>query len=204
MEISKVRVTHLADAIDQLGLREGVAGGSLPVWLGRAAPTVIGKAYTIQQRAIRPVPGSTPSLPRHGEVVSSLALPGDVVVIAIDGTTDGATWGEAHTQRAINRQVAGVLIDGFTRDLEALQALGHPILCRGGSPWRSVGRLETVALGGTVQLAGATICHGDTLAMDGDGFVCIAPEHTERVMLRAREISQAEQARDQRLRAGGV
>jgi regulator of RNase E activity RraA len=204
MELTSVRVTHLADAIDQLGLREGVAAGSLPVWLGRAGTTVIGKAYTLQQRAIASAPGNTPPMPRHGEVVSSLAAPGDVLVIAVDGVTSGATWGEAHTLRAINRQVAGVLIDGCTRDLDALRELGHPILCRGASPWRSVGRLETVALGGDVQVAGVAVRHGDTIALDGDGFVCMAPEHTEGVMARAREIAQAEQARDRRLRAGGV
>jgi regulator of RNase E activity RraA len=204
MNSSPVRVTHLADAIDHLGLREGVGGAGLPVWLGRSGATVIGRAYTIQQRAIAPAPGDKPPTPRHSEVVSTLAAPGDLLVIAIDGDCVGATWGEAQTQRAVNRQVAGVLIDGCTRDLDALRALGHPILCRGASPFRSLGRLETVALGGEVQIAGVRVRHGDTIALDGDGFVCIAAEHTEAVMVRAQDIARAEEERDQRLRAGGV
>lgn len=204
MNTPAVRVTHLADAIDQLGLRVGVGGASLPVWLGSPGKTVMGRAYTIQQRAIAPAAGEKPPTPRQGEVVSTLAAPGDLLVIAIDTDQTGATWGEAQTQRAVNRQVAGVLIDGCTRDLDALRALGYPILCRGASPFRSLGRLETVALCGEVQIAGVRIRHGDTVALDGDGFVCIAPEHIEAVLARAKEIALAEQARDQRLRAGGV
>jgi regulator of RNase E activity RraA len=204
LEPIPLRVTHLADAIDQLALQAGVGGGNLPVWLGRPESMVIGRAYTVQQRAIASGANDTAPMPRHGEAVSSLAAPGDVLVIAVDGITCGATWGEAHTQRAINRHLAGVLIDGCTRDLAALRELGHPVLCRGASPWRSVGRLETVAMGVTVQVAGVAIRHGDTLAMDGDGFICMAPEHTDVVMARARDIAQAEHVRDQRLRAGGV
>lgn len=200
MSESTFRVSHLADAADRLGCGLG-AGASLSTWLGARGTMAIGKAFTIQQRAVVVPPGAVEPELRHGEVVKSLANPGDLVVIDIDGDTSGATWGEAHTLRAIKRGLAGVLINGYTRDRDGLLARGFPVLCQGASPFRSTGRLETVAVACTVDFMGVDIRHGDIVAIDSDGFIRIRAEQAEAVIALAREIALREQERDRKIEA---
>lgn len=194
------RVSHLADAADRLGCGIG-AGAGLDTWLGGKGMMAIGKAFTIQQRAVVVPAGAAEPKLRHGEVVRTLANPGELLVIDVDGDTVGATWGEAHMLRARNRGLAGVLINGYTRDREGLLERAFPVLCRGASPFRSNGRLETVAVACTVDFMGIEIRHGDVVAIDSDGFIRIRAEQAEAVIALAREIALQEQERDRKLDA---
>jgi regulator of RNase E activity RraA len=129
-----------------------------------------------------------------------LASPGDILVIDIQGDTGAATWGEAHTLRAIQRGLAGVLINGFTRDVDALRNAGFPALVRGASPLRSARRLQTVSIGTEVSIAGVVIRNDDLVALDDDGFVCVPTEHVQAVLAKAQAIALREAERDKRLR----
>lgn len=195
----ELRTTHLSDAADELGLPTIGVGGLLH--LGPAGPTVMGRAYTVRQRAVTVAPGAATPPTRHGEAASSLAAPGDILVIGIDGPTGAATWGEAHTLRALRRGLAGVVIDGCTRDAGAIGGMALPLLVRGSSPVRSLRRMETVAVGTEVTIAGVTIRTGDLLAMDADGFVCVPAAHVAEVLAGARAIAAKEAERDAQLRA---
>lgn len=193
-----IRVSHLADAADQLGFGDTV-GGSLPAWLGRPGTMAIGPAFTVQQRAVPYAEGDQAPQTRHGEVAASLVPAGSLIVIDVQGETAGATWGEAQTLRARNRGAVGVLINGCTRDLEGLRERGFPVLCRGASPLRSKGRMETVAIECDLHVMGVHIRHGDIVAIDADGFVRLHAEHVEAVLARAREIAHLERERDLKL-----
>ncbi|MBD9596394.1 RraA family protein [Ensifer sp. ENS05] len=194
-----VRVTHIADAADELGLCLDSGSGAMH-WLGKSGGIAIGRAFTIHQRAAKPAPGEPVPKLLHKDVVSDLVEPGDLVVIGVEGQTRGATWGEAHAMRARNRGAVGVLIDGLTRDLDGLKDQGLSVLCRGATPFRSVGRLETVSIRGDVEIDGVHIRHGDIVAIDADGFMCLSPEHAEAVLAKASEIARKEQARDDELK----
>jgi regulator of RNase E activity RraA len=197
-----VRTTHLSDAADELGIglsREVAAGGLL--YLGSAGRTVMGRAFTVTQRPVALTPEDPTPITQHGEAAASLASAGDILVIGVQGVTGAATWGEAHTLRAMRRGLAGVLIDGFTRDADALREIGFPVLVQGASPKRSTRRLETVAVGEEVTIAAVTIRPGDLVALDADGFVCVPAEQVATVQERAQAIAHREAARDQQLRA---
>lgn len=192
-----IRTSHIADACDRLGL--GLCcGAGLPLWLGPDDATIIAPAYTLQQRAVTG-PGDTPRPLRHAEAAASLVPPGHLLVMDVAGDTQGASWGEAHTLRAWKRGVAGVLLNGRTRDLAGLRAHQFPVLCQGATPLRSTGRLETLAIECEVVICGVAIRHGDTLAMDADGFVRIPADRVDEVMAMARDIAQQEQERDRKL-----
>lgn len=197
-----VRVSHLADAADLLGDATAAGHGGLR-WLGPKGGMAFGPAFTVLQRAVTPGEGVTPEL-RHAEVAATLAAPGDIIVIKVTGKTVGATWGEAHSMRAHNRGVAGMLIDGATRDLDSLAVLEMPILVRGASPFRSVGRLETVSLKDEVELSGVRIAQGDFVAIDGDGFIRLRAANTAPVLERAAEIARKEAARNTLLATGSA
>lgn len=193
-----LRVTHVADAAEALGVQYGAGAGGL-TWLGKPGSVAIGPAFTLQQRGIPFTPDAPKS--RHGEAVTTMSKPGDVLVAAFDGETDGAIWGGAQALRAMGRGLAGVLTDGKVRDLDGLRELGFPVLCRTSTPFRSAGRMVTESVGSEVTLRGVRIRHGDTIVLDADGFMCLPADRAAEVIARARAIAEQEHVRDQQILA---
>ena len=60
--------------------------------------------------------------------------PGDVLVIYNAAATHVSPWGELATRSAINRGVAGVIIDGSARDVDDIRALKFPLFARACVP----------------------------------------------------------------------
>ncbi|PZQ48178.1 MAG: hypothetical protein DI556_15260 [Rhodovulum sulfidophilum] len=199
-ETTPIRTTHLADAADALGCDMSAGGFGLR-WAGGPEASVSGRAFTLAQRPIRSRADCDKPL-RHPEVALSLAQPGDIIVMSVEGDTQGATWGEAHSLRAFNRGVAGVLLDGLTRDAGTLHHHRMPVLYRGTSPLRSAGRLYTASVNADARIGGTLVRNGDFVMLDGDGFVAIAAAEAEAVLARAREIADKEAARNSQLLAG--
>jgi len=195
----RLRTTHIADAADAMRLGDIGAGGF--EFLGTSDTLAIGKAFTVRQQPTSNADDKAAATARHGEAATALSHPGEILVIQVDGQTEGATWGEAWTLRAMSRGLSGILIDGKTRDRAALQHRGFPILCRGASPLRSKGRMMTVAMEADLVIAGVRVRHGDTIAMDCDGFVCIPAEFAESVLEEAQAIALREEERDRGLEA---
>ncbi|MBD9597303.1 hypothetical protein IB270_31205 [Ensifer sp. ENS05] len=194
----ELRVTHIADAADQLGLSGRIGSGGL-AFVG-SEKTVIGPAYTVHQRAVGSNGGGAL---RHGEAATTLSRPGQIIVIQVEGETSGATWGEAHALRAAARGLSGLLTDGSIRDHEALRDGTFPTMFGAASPFRSAGRLETVSVDLPVVVHGVTIRPGDLIAMDGDGFVCLPEERANEVIEIAQSIAAREIERDEAIRSAG-
>ena len=189
-----VRVGHLSDALDELGLPSN-AGGGYQMLAG--TETVFGRAFTLRQsRILRNMPAEPA---RHGEAARHLAAPGDVLVIDAGGATDVVTWGEAHTMRALANGLAGVVVHGATRDSREIARRGLPVLCRGVSPVRSTGRLTTVGTGVPVNIDGVRIAAGDLIAFDWDGLVAISSHIEAQVLDLAVDIMEREKTRDKKL-----
>jgi regulator of RNase E activity RraA len=193
-----LRTSHISDASDLLGIGARQAAGGF-TFLGDPDQTAIGRAFPLRQVPIEALASGTTPAARQGEAAAELASPGDILVIAVDGETEAATWGEAHTLRATKRGLAGVLIDGATRDFGALRRRRFPILCRGSSPIRSSGRLHTATVGAEVVVMGVTVRPGDLIAMDGDGFVCVPSKYAQAVLAEAGEVMRREEQRDRAL-----
>jgi regulator of RNase E activity RraA len=103
------------------------------------------------------------------------AREGDVLVINANSDTNRACFGDILGEICISRGIAGVVIDGATRDVDELLALGLPVFARGISP---AGPFKygpgTV---GTPVACGNVVCNpGDAIIGDNDGIV-IVPQH---------------------------
>lgn len=190
---SGLRTGHLSDAMDELGLPCNAGGGYRHA--GCADRLVVGRAVTICQAI---APDGEP-IARQGEIASSIARAGDVIVIDASGVDDIVTWGEAHTLRAMASGVRGVVVDGCVRDVEGLDKRGLPVLYRDTSPIRSKGRLHTVSVNAPVELRGVKVSAGDCVAADSDGIVVIRPQDTEAVFAKAFTIFKKESRRDAEL-----
>jgi regulator of RNase E activity RraA len=64
----------------------------------------------------------------------TLAKPGDVLVVNAGGYKDYAVFGDLLGLSSKVHGIAGIVIDGATRDAEGLQAIGFPVFARAVLP----------------------------------------------------------------------
>jgi len=99
------------------------------------------------------------------------AAPGDVIVIDAGGRGP-AVWGELATHSAIQRNLAGVVVDGAVRDTADIRALGFPAFARlvqpnAGEP-RGFGEINV-----PIVVGGVRVEPGDWLVGDDDGVMAV-------------------------------
>src|SRR5262249_41237663 len=127
----------VADVLDQLGRREQSMRADIRPLYPEAR--VVGYALTVQTAPAREL---TPAAPYAGELAAVDALQtNDVMVVS---ECQWSFWGELLSTAARYRDAGGVVIDGFSRDTRAIEAMGFPVFCRGRHPADSLGRLDVV------------------------------------------------------------
>jgi 4-hydroxy-4-methyl-2-oxoglutarate aldolase len=122
----------------------------------------------------------------------SLAQAGDVLVVACQGEASGAVWGDLATRFAMARGLAGVVVQGNVRDVDAVAELGFAVWATHVSPLHA----DKGKLGGVnvpVVCGGVLVRPGDLVAADGDGVIVIERVHAERVVAGAEEKMQREE-----------
>jgi 4-hydroxy-4-methyl-2-oxoglutarate aldolase len=130
----------------------------------------------------------------HLAVMSALAeaRPGEVLVIAANGGSR-AVFGELFATEARRRGLAGIVADGFCRDLRSLRRIGLPVFARGTTP-RSGTAVSRAALGGTIACGGVEASPGDIVFGDDDGLLIAPPERIAAALETAELIGRAERA----------
>ena len=128
----------------------------------------------------------------HLPVFSALAeaTPGDVLVIATNGGRL-AVLGELFATEAQRRGVAGVVVDGFCRDVAGLRRLGLPVFARGTIP-RSGSTVSRAPVRTPVACAGVDVTPGDLVCGDDDGVVIAPAERIGAALETAEAIARAE------------
>lgn len=129
--------------------------------------------------------------------------PGDVVVIDAHGSVDTAFWGENMTLSALNRGVAGAVIDGACRDVAEIRKLRFPVVCRGIVP--NVGAIAGYGeVNVPIQCAGVAVSPGDIIVVDANGVVVVPMRSAADVLARTRELVETERRVQDRIRAGAT
>jgi 4-hydroxy-4-methyl-2-oxoglutarate aldolase len=107
----------------------------------------------------------------HLPVMSALAeaAPGDVLVVATNGHRL-AVLGELFATEAKRRGLAGLVVDGFVRDLHGLRRLGLPVFARGTNP-KSGSTVARTPIGAPIRCGGVDVTAGDIVFADDDGVV---------------------------------
>ena len=138
----------------------------------------------------------------HLPVFSALAeaRPGDVLVIATDGGTL-AVFGELFATDAKRRGLAGIVTDGFCRDVAGLRTLGLPAYARGTLP-RSGTTVSRARLNVPVRFAGMGVHPGDIVFGDDDGLVIAPAERISAALEVGEAIGRAEGAILEQTRSG--
>ena len=192
--LDKLATSNLSDALDKLGLR-GAVVGIVPQW-GRTR--VIGRAVTIRMTAA----GAVPTQAHLGVDAIGASERGDVIVIDNRGDLHNNCWGEILSMGALQRGVAGVVVDGAVRDVDACEVFGFAVHARGTVPMTARGRIVQEAWNIPVRLGDVPVRPGDIVMADVNGVVVVAAEHLERVLAVAEEIHAKETRMVEALRAG--
>jgi regulator of RNase E activity RraA len=130
-----------------------------------------------------------------------LAAPGDILVVDAAGDLTHAVMGELMLAHAIQRGIAGFVINGAIRDSEAFVQRNLPTYAAGithlGPYKNGPGEINV-----PVSLDGMVIHPGDLILGDADGVVCVPREQCNDVYHRASSKHKAELEQLERISVG--
>ena len=187
--------SNLSDALDTLGIPLCAVIGIVPQW-GRTK--VIGRAVTIKMTAA----GAVPSVAHLGVDAIANSHPGDVIVIDNRGDLHNNCWGEILALGAKVNGVAGVVVDGAVRDVDACETFGFPVHARGTVPCTARGRIVQEAWNVPVRLGKAPVRPGDVVVADVNGVVVIPIDKLSDVVNAAEGIMEKDLAMLEALQSG--
>lgn len=193
--LEKLATSNLSDALDRLGIARCAVAGIVPRW---GATKVIGRALTIRMTAA----GAVPAVAHLGVDAIAASERGDVIVIDNRGDLHHNCWGEILALGAQLQGVAGVVVDGAVRDVDACEVFGFAVHARGTVPSTARGRIVQEAWNVPVRLGDAPVRPGDVIVADVNGVVVIPIERLAEVVGAAEEIMAKELAMLEALRAG--
>jgi regulator of RNase E activity RraA len=186
-KFSSLPVANVSDCIWRL------TGGGPRLRPYHAGGTLSGPAFTVKTR-----PGD--NLMVHKAL--DIAAPGDVVVVDAGGDLTNSIVGEIMITYAMNRGLAGIVINGSIRDADALRGLKFPVYAAGVTH-RGPLKSGPGEIGKAIAFDGMVIEPGDLIIGDGDGILCIAFDDVEEVYQAAAAKKKAEDKILADLRAGG-
>ena len=182
----KVSTANLSDAMHRAGEIKGLLRITQAIKL-------VGPALTV-----RTYPGDWA---KPVEAVDR-AKKGEVVVIDAGGVGP-AVWGELATHSAVQKGLAGVVIDGGIRDTSEIIKLKFPAYARiitptAGEP-RGFGEI-----GVPINVGGVRISSGDWLIGDEDGVVVVPQKKAVEIANRAVDVLERENRIREEIKAGGT
>jgi RraA family protein len=123
-----------------------------------------------------------------------VARPGDVIVVDASASNVNAVLGDTISMKARHRGIAGFVVDGLVRDVEAIQRMADfPVFARGVTP---VGPLQRGPgeINYPVSIGGIVTCPGDVVVADMNGIVVVPRDLAGELLTRLEERAPAENA----------
>lgn len=155
--LAPLAASAIVDSMERLGSPDA---GISPTWAGAR---LVGPALTVLTAA-----GDNRIVHSALDVVQS----GEVIVLNGFGDTTRALIGDLIAERALSLGVAGFVIDGCVRDVDAIRELGLPVFARGVTPAGPY-KNGPGAIGSAVAIGGVAVLTGDVVVADADGVVFI-------------------------------
>ncbi|NVJ92719.1 MAG: RraA family protein [Methylocystaceae bacterium] len=173
---SKLPVANVSDAMARM-----TAGGATlrPM---HASGNLAGVAITVKSR-----PGD--NLMLHKAI--DMAQDGDVIVVDAGGDLTNALMGELMLAYAIKKGVAGFVLNGAIRDLDAFVETNLPTFAAGVThrgPYKDgPGEINV-----PISLDGMVIEPGDIILGDADGLLCVPLADAEEILAKTQAKQDAE------------
>jgi 4-hydroxy-4-methyl-2-oxoglutarate aldolase len=184
----------VSDELDRMGYRDQVMRPDIRPLFPEAR--VAGFAFTVHTVPVFSLPEEPYKL--EMESVDNLQ-PGDVMCVS---PVEGSFWGELLSTAAKYRGCKGVIVDGYTRDTQAIIEMQFPCFIRGVHMADSLGRLDVAAYQVPIECGDVKITPGDLLLGDYDGIVVIPLAVAEEAIRRAEEKVRGENLVREHLQQG--
>ena len=165
-QLSEFDAATLYEAAGQRGM---VDPAIRPMWKGAH---VCGPAITVS------CPARDNLMLHHAVAIST---PGSVLVANAERYQYAGAWGEVLSVAAQARGIAGLVIDGAVRDIEAITERRFPVFSRG----LAIGACKKEKIGTLnepIDLGGVTVRSGDIVVGAGDGVVILDSQTIDQVL----------------------
>ncbi len=179
-------VANISDSMSRM-----TAGGRRLRPMHASGP-LAGPALTVKTR-----PGD--NLMLHKAI--DMAEPGDVIVCDGGGDLTNSLMGELMLAQAIKRGVAGIVLDGAVRDLDAFKARNLPVFAAGVSH-RGPYKDGPGEIGYAIAIDGMVIQPGDLIIADWDGVLVVAKAEAAAVLAATEAKNAAEVVQMAAIEAG--
>lgn len=176
---------------EAMGRKGAMPTAIKPIYQGM---TVSGTALTVRSK-----PGD--NLAIHAAVVQ--AKPGDVLIVDHDGFLECGPFGDVLATACQERGIAGLVIDGCSRDGRSLKEMGFPVFSRGLN-MKSPGKSDPGEIGVPITCAGVPVSPGDVVIGDDDGVVIVPRDMITQTLAAAREREDKEDAMKAQLKKGAT
>lgn len=185
--LGQVSTPNLADAMQKRGPMEGVVPR-----LNRGT-RMVGRALTVKTADgdwAKPVE----AIDRAG--------PGEVIVVDAGGGKT-AVWGELASWSCKVKDVAGVVIDGAARDIDAIRDIDFPVFARWVVPHAGEPKGHG-EIGAEIVCGGQRVRTGDWIVGDESGVVVVPQEAAVEVANRALDVLERENRVREEIKRGGT
>lgn len=166
----------LSDLLDDFGYKNQVVKGLSPNFESRK---IFGRAKTLKLRELKEgedFKGIYNALYSYETIV-----PDDIIVVENE-LKDYAYFGELNANLAIRSGAGGVIVNGMTRDVEQVRALGLTVFSQGKTCQDVRCRATTESFNKTIQLNGVLVKPNDLIFADAEGVVVI-PQNIEQQVI---------------------
>lgn len=176
-EYEQLPAANIADVMNRIAvLGNGIRRISSP-----KKPIMAGYAITVKARA-------GDNLMLHAAL--DMATENDVIVVSNEGDRSRGLMGEIMVAYAhCTRKIAGIVLDGPIRDIDALSVLDFPIFATGANPAgpfkEGPGEVNT-----PVAVGGVAVSPGDLIVGDADGVIAIPLNDAAALLDKARDYSR--------------
>lgn len=169
---------NVGDALGRLGLMEPAIAARTP------AAHCAGPALTVLTR-------EGDNLAIHRALDD--ARPGDVLVVNALGESSRAVFGDLLAEVCLAHGLAGVVIDGAVRDVDAIAAIGLPVWAKGVTP-AGPSKHGPGQIGVTIACGRVVVAPGDLIVADGDGVAVVPGASADAVLTELERIARTEDA----------
>ena len=183
--LREVSTSNISDAMHRKGAMKGIH----PLIRGK----MVGTAITVQAFA--------GDWAKTVEAIDA-AKEGDVIVI-YNESKDIACWGGLATLSALNKGIAGVVIEGAARDIDEIENLGLPIYTSNAVP--NAGDPKGFGeINAEITCGGQAVKPGDYIVGDESGVVVVPRERAYELARRSKEVYKTEKRLFDEIRRGGT
>ncbi len=123
------------------------------------------------------------------------------VLIIDSGNSSSAMAGELFAAEAKRKKLAGIIIDGFCRDIEGIKASGFPVFAKGITPRKSNNKNKW-QLQVSVTCGEVDISPGDIIYADENGIIAISEQNLSAILRKAKAILKQEHTIKKKINLG--